>query len=153
WAPDGTLEYLGRIDHQLKIRGRRVEPGEIEATLATLPELGGSVVSAVPDAFGDLQLVAYVVASGDIPIDGGAIRETLRRTLPDHLVPEQVMVLDRFPLTPSGKVDRTALPAPGNAGHAMQARMAPRDRLELELLALWKEVLGRPQLGVRDNFF
>ena len=152
--PGGDLEYLGRIDHQVKVRGFRIEPGEVEAALAALPEVRECVVLAREDAPGDRRLVGYVVpAAGSAPtVD--ALREGLRARLPEHMVPAAFVVLDRFPLTGNGKVDRRALPAPDAARPELEgAFVAPRTEAERVLARVWAEVLGLAEVGVRDNFF
>ncbi|HEU4557572.1 MAG TPA: amino acid adenylation domain-containing protein, partial [Longimicrobium sp.] len=148
WNADGTLEYLGRLDYQVKVRGFRVETGEIEARLAEHAGVREAVVLVREDAPDDRRLVAYVV--------GGAradeLREHLRRSLPEYMVPAAFVSLDAVPLTPNGKLDRKALPAPepasGEAGYA-----PPRRPLEAALAEIWAEVLGRARVGVKENFF
>jgi amino acid adenylation domain-containing protein len=145
---DGTLEYLGRLDAQLKIRGFRVEPGEIEAALRRHPGVGDCVVVAREDAPGDRRLVAYV--AGDA--DAESLRSHLRGVLPDHMVPFAFVVLDALPLTPNGKIDRRALPAPGLAASA-EPTAAPATPGEQALAAIWAGVLGVERVGVNDSFF
>ncbi|HET7462017.1 MAG TPA: amino acid adenylation domain-containing protein, partial [Longimicrobium sp.] len=148
WRADGTLEYLGRTDHQVKLRGFRIEPGEVEAALRAHPSVRDAAVLVRQDAPGDRRLVAY--AAGD-ELDAGALRDHLRARLPEHMVPQAVVVLDRFPLTPNGKLDRRALPAP--AAGAGAAHAAPRDAAELALAGIWARVLGVERVGIRDDFF
>jgi len=148
--PDGRFDFLGRIDHQVKIRGYRVEPGEIEAALAEHPGL--AAVAVVPEeTAGGKRLVACFVARGAAPTPG-ALRSFLLARLPPWLVPARWVALARLPLTPSGKVDRNALPPP-EAPAAAAAAAAPRDPVEQRVLLLWEEVLGRSGLGVADDFF
>ena len=146
WRSDGTVEYLGRTDFQCKIRGLRIELGEIEAALVAQP----AVAQAVCVARGT-QLVGYVVAGRDDSIDVAAVLTALRQTLPDYMVPRQLVVLDALPSGSSGKVDRKALPDPPQVGRP-PAR-APRTRAEQTVLQIVGEVLGRDDLGIDDDFF
>jgi len=147
---DGNIEYLGRLDHQVKIRGLRIELGEIETALMACPGVKACVVLAREDAPGDHRLVAYVVAEST----PDALRRILKDTLPDHLVPAVFVLLDRLPLLSNGKIDRRALPAPDRSRPELEkAFIAPRDDLELRLAQIWEEVLGVRSVGVRDNFF
>ncbi|MBX7104852.1 MAG: amino acid adenylation domain-containing protein [Gemmataceae bacterium] len=151
WRPDGLLEFFGRADRQIKIRGHRIEPGEIETVIAGLP----GVTSAVVDVTGsgvDARLVAYAVAPG---LTGDAIRAALAERLPGYLVPQQIAVLDSLPLTPQGKLNRAALPA----FDAVVADSTPRDRIgprtdaEYDILRVWCDVLRNPDISVTDDFF
>ncbi|HZF12826.1 MAG TPA: amino acid adenylation domain-containing protein, partial [Thermoanaerobaculia bacterium] len=156
----GELQYLGRIDQQVKVRGFRVELGEIEAALCRHPAVRAAVVTARADAdsVGD-RLVAYLVADDDRapmpplpPIE--ELRSFLQETLPDYMVPAIFVPLAALPLSPSGKVDRRALPAPEPVRPELaHARIAPRNETEAELAAIWSEVLRVPEVGVTDNFF
>jgi len=150
WRRDRQLEFLGRTDDQLKVRGFRVEPGEVEAALSRLPGVAHAAVAARDGA-----LVAYVAASGSTDsVTGGSLREQLARSLPAHLVPTAYVVLDALPLTPNGKLDRAALPALTSVevDRAVSSRM-PRTPLEAELCGLFRDVLGRAVVGPDDNFF
>jgi amino acid adenylation domain-containing protein len=147
WRADGELEYLGRLDAQVKVRGFRIEPGEIEAALRRHASVRDCAVVARADLPGDTRLVAYVVAGAD----ADALRAHLRRILPDYLVPGTFVHLDALPLTPSGKLDRRALPAPDYG--AAEARVAPRTPVEEVLAEIWKEVLRLEKVGVDDDFF
>jgi amino acid adenylation domain-containing protein len=149
WGEDGALAYVGRSDHQVKIRGHRIEPGEIEAALAQQPGVRSAVVVARALG-GGRQLVGYVTGDGDL--DGHALKAALAARLPAHMVPARVVVLDGLPLTPNGKVDRKALPDP-DAASSVAAYIAPRTAAEAALAAIWSELLQRPQVGVTDNFF
>ncbi|GAA0613066.1 non-ribosomal peptide synthase/polyketide synthase [Streptomyces crystallinus] len=155
WTADGRLDYLGRADDQVKVRGHRIEPGEVEAALLDLPGIAAAAVVAVPDAHGHLRLAAYTVpAPGASEPDAGSLRAALRRVLPDHMVPSSFTVLDALPLTVSGKLDRRALPAPDlEGGDATREFVAPRTSQEETLAGIWAEVLGIRRVGVTDNFF
>jgi hypothetical protein len=150
---DGVLELLGRADDQVKIRGLRVEPGEIEAVLAAHPGVRAAAVALREDRPGDQRLVAYIRAATDRPPSAADLRGFLRRQLPAHMVPGQVCVLDAFPLTPSGKVDRRALPAPGPAREDAAGAAAPRTPLEATLAEAAAALLGIDRVGVTDDFF
>ena len=151
WRADGTLDFVERADAQVKLRGYRIEPGEIEAALMRHPAVARAAVVARADQPGNKRLVAYVMAAAAQTINAAALREHLGRSLPDYMVPSAVVVLDRFPQTPSGKLDRRALPAP-DLTPAM-VRRAPRTPHERILCTLFAEVLGVERLGIDDNFF
>jgi amino acid adenylation domain-containing protein len=151
WRADGQLDFLGRADFQVKVRGFRIEPGEVEAALAALPEVGAAAVVAREDTPGDTRLVAYVTPSGTGRPAAAALRQALAATLPAHMIPTEWVVLDALPLNAHGKVDRRALPAPGAS--AAPAHRSPARTPAEELVAdVWERVLGvRP--GAHDNFF
>jgi amino acid adenylation domain-containing protein/non-ribosomal peptide synthase protein (TIGR01720 family) len=150
--PGGDLEFVGRADHQVKIRGHRVEPGEIEAVLAADPTVGQAVVVARVDN-GLRRLVAYAVpAGGERPVPA-RLRARVTRTLPAYMVPAAFVVLDRFPLSPNGKLNRDALPAPVFGSVAEAGFVAPRDDRERQLAKVWADVLGVGEVGVTDDFF
>ncbi|MFJ2259112.1 non-ribosomal peptide synthase/polyketide synthase [Streptomyces sp. NPDC087844] len=155
WTADGRLDYLGRADDQVKVRGHRIEPGEVEAALLDLPDLTGAAVVALPDTHGQLRLAAYVVpAEGAEPPTATRLRADCRRVLPDHMVPSSFTVLDALPMTTSGKLDRRALPAPDlEAAPHEREFVAPRTPDEETLAGVWAEVLGVTRVGVADNFF
>ncbi|PIE25756.1 MAG: non-ribosomal peptide synthetase [Micrococcales bacterium] len=154
YRPDGTIEFLGRLDHQVKVRGFRVELGEIEAALAAHPQVHDAVVVA-RGAEGQQRLVAYLVGDGAAEPSSGAVREHLNQTLPEYMVPAAFVTLDRLPLNPSGKVDRLALPDPGEGRDAAVdgAYVEPRTAEERALAEVWAAVLRVERVGVHDNFF
>ncbi|MDT3395984.1 amino acid adenylation domain-containing protein [Streptomyces sp. B1866] len=153
---DGSVEFLGRLDHQVKLRGYRIELGEIESLLAREDAVAHAAVVVREDTPGDQRLVAYVVPgphagpAGDLP---GLLRERLGRMLPGYMVPSVFVPLDALPLTPNGKTDRGALPAPASGAGGRAARVAPRTPAEAALCALFAEVLGVPEVGAEDSFF
>ncbi|MCG8317534.1 MAG: amino acid adenylation domain-containing protein [Pseudomonadales bacterium] len=152
YLSDGTVEYLGRIDHQVKVRGYRIELGEIESSISQLPGVRESVVQVWADDNGDKQLVAYVVAD-QASLEAGALKTALRKRLPEYMVPAFYVMLDQMPLTGNGKVDKKALPDPEGATAATGQYVAPRNDTEEQLVAIWQEVLNREQIGIKDNFF
>ena len=149
WRTGGTLEYAGRIDHQVKIRGHRIEPGEIEAALCALETVRQAIVVLLDDASGGKQLVAYVVSEAEPE----ALRTALRECLPDYMVPSAFVLLDVLPLTLNGKIDRKALPTPDINAHAHGQYVAPRNPAEATLCQIWAETLGLDRVGIDDNFF
>ncbi|MGH8017132.1 MAG: amino acid adenylation domain-containing protein, partial [Opitutaceae bacterium] len=158
WRPDGTIDFLGRLDDQVKIRGFRIEPGEIEAALAALPEIAQAALVVREDLPGGKQLAAYVVTRGKTEASALArtLRDRLAATLPDYMLPASFTMMDRLPLTANGKVDKRRLPPPSSARSYAQSaheKIAPRSGLEVEIAAIWSELLGVSDLGVHDNFF
>jgi amino acid adenylation domain-containing protein len=151
WQDDGTLLYLGRNDHQVKIRGQRIELGEIEAQLAKLPGVREAVVLAREDRPGDKRLVAYVV--GEHAPQTAQLRAALSRELPEYMVPAACVVLQALPLTPNGKLDRQALPAPEGEAYAQRPYEAPQGETEIALAQIWSELLQVEQVGRHDSFF
>ncbi|MFJ9454231.1 amino acid adenylation domain-containing protein [Kitasatospora sp. NPDC101447] len=151
--PDGRVELLGRADHQVKIRGHRIEPGEIEAVLLGCPEVRAAVVHPVASGTGEAELVAYLEPfPGATPPDSGELRDLVGRLVPDYMIPAAFVVLDALPLTPSGKVDRGRLPAPAPAARTGEY-LAARTEQERTVASVWCEVLGVERVGVHDNFF
>ena len=145
---DGNLEYLGRTDDQVKWRGFRIEPGEIEPKLAGHPQVQQAAVLLREDTPGDKRLVAYLVAVSGQDLDTANVKTWLKDLLPDYMVPSAFVVLERLPLTPSGKVARRLLPVPDYAD-TVQAYVAPRTPVEDALVQIWAAVLNRPQVGTR----
>ncbi len=154
WNEDGTLAYLGRTDHQVKVRGFRIEPGEIEALLARQPGVRETAVIA-RDGAGGMRVLAYVAPMAGARLDAQRLRTSLAATLPDYMVPSALVVLDALPLNPSGKIDRQALPAPAESASGLLADPAelPQGGIESALAAIWSEVLDVKVVGRRDRFF
>ncbi len=153
WRHDGTLEYLGRSDKQVKVRGYRIEPGEVEAAVAASPRVRSAAVVTRKDAIGEMQLVAYVVPAEGQPIDVDRLKADVRRTLPDYMVPSAFVVLEALPLTPSGKVDRGALPAPPVAARDALANAPPETAIEDLVADVFGQLLGLSAVGRYDDFF
>ncbi len=147
YLPDGQLEFLGRRDHQVKIRGQRIELGEVEAALRAIDGVTDAVVTAAPDHHGQSRLAGYVTGQ----VDPAAVRTAAAAALPDAMVPSAVVVLDTLPLTANGKVDRAALPAPSFADRS--GYVAPRTEVERQVAAVFAEVLGVGRVGLEDDFF
>jgi amino acid adenylation domain-containing protein len=151
--PDGSIEYLGRIDFQVKIRGLRVELGEIEVRLAELEAVNKCVVIVREDRPRDQRLVAYYVAEPGLDVSNSDWRSYLRLKLPEYMIPQHFVELKSIPLSPNGKVDRKALPKPETDGASEQGYVAPRTETEQKIAAVWQEVLNREKVGVYDDFF
>ncbi|MBM7788492.1 non-ribosomal peptide synthetase [Tenggerimyces flavus] len=147
WQPDGTLAFLGRADSQLKLRGHRIEPGEIETVLNTHPEVSQAAIVLTTDHRGMKRLVAYVVG----PTHADSVRAHARERLPEYMVPSAVVLLDGLPVTPNGKLDAKALPAPDWA--TLVGDTAPRNDTERTLADLFAQVLELPNVGIHDSFF
>lgn len=156
WRPDGAVEFLGRVDNQVKIRGFRIELGEIEARLLRHPQVKAAAVIVRLDPPGEQRVVAYVVpdetlSQAKAPPDAKQLREFLKASLPDYMLPSAFVFLEQLPATLTGKLDRQALPAPDSGG-ALDYQ-APGNPLEAQLAQIWAELLGVPQVGIHDNFF
>jgi amino acid adenylation domain-containing protein len=151
YTPDGNLEFVGRIDFQVKIRGFRVELGEIESILEKHPGVAQAVVIA-READGGKQLVTYVVAAAR-GVGAAELRDYVKTQLPEYMVPASVVFVENFTLTPNGKVDRRALPDPQPAESRPDVFVSPRDEFEAKMAGLWAQVLGKPSVGLHDNFF
>ncbi len=153
YLPDGNIEFLGRIDYQVKIRGFRIELGEIEAVLNQHPAVRETVVTAQKDELGNQRLIAYVVANNP-SLQINQLRSFLQEKLPEYMLPSAFVMLEAMPLTPNGKLDRRALPAPDQQRPELQsAFIAPQTPIEKQLAEIWMQVLGLKQVGVNDNFF
>jgi amino acid adenylation domain-containing protein len=151
WLPDGTIEYLGRSDEQVKIRGYRIELGEIENVMLECELISQAVVN-VTETGADKRLIAYVVPAGLFDKEG--ILRYLRGKLPEYMMPSVLLELDSLPLTENGKIDRKSLPDPGDTGiNTSIEYIAPRNEIEEKMVQIWKEVLGKEWIGVKDNFF
>jgi acyl carrier protein len=151
---DGSVDFLGRFDHQVKVRGFRIELGEIETVLATHPGVATNVVHVREDVAGDQRLVAYIVTTEGNAFDADQARATLRARLPEYMIPNQFVTLDALPLTPNGKVDRKALPIPAEpAGESVAfvpENMTPAQR---QVATIWQDLLRVNNVGLHANFF
>jgi amino acid adenylation domain-containing protein len=152
YRPEGTVEFLGRVDHQVKVRGFRIELGEIETVLARHPAVHEAVVLA-RGAGAEAELAAYVLAAQDATTSAHELRRHCGESLPDYMVPSTVTTLAAFPLTPNGKIDRKALPEPVRERSKAHELVAPRTALERRLAAIWERELGIEPIGVTDDFF
>ena len=153
YESEGDLEFMGRVDGQVKVRGFRIEPGEVETALRAHPSVREAVVVLRGDE-PHQRLVAYFVASQDGAPAAGDLRALLKKTLPEFMIPSKFVELARLPLTPSGKVDRQALPEADTDGSGLEREyVAPQDIMEIKLARLWEEVLDVERVGTRDDFF
>nr|WP_080743752.1 non-ribosomal peptide synthetase [Bacillus clarus] len=151
WLPDGNIEYIGRIDHQVKIRGYRVELGEVESALQKVELVREAIVVARESTDGLIQLCAYFVGDESLTVE--QLREAMAQELPDYMIPSYFVQLMQMPLTPNGKINRKALPEPeGNLQTGIEY-VAPRTRIEEQLIEIWKEVLFNEHIGIKHNFF
>ena len=153
YRPDGAIEFLGRFDRQVKIRGHRIEPAEIEASLLRVPGIREAVVLVHGNTSDTRQLTGYVVMEPGAQLTAVDLYGELRRSMPGYMVPAQIYIVPSLPLTPNGKIDRHALPNPGDAAPRANQRVGPRDPLEHTLALIWEELLGRSDIGVHDSFF
>ncbi|MDP9511284.1 amino acid adenylation domain-containing protein [Pseudomonas protegens] len=153
WRTDGSLEYLGRNDDQVKIRGFRIELGEVQARLAACDGVGEAVVIAREQSPGDKRLVAYVIPRPGAAPGAAQLREQLRQSLADYMLPSAFVLLQAWPLTTNGKLDRKALPAPDSAALARRDYQAPQGEVEQAIAKIWQELLQVPQVGRQDHFF
>jgi acyl-coenzyme A synthetase/AMP-(fatty) acid ligase len=151
---DGSIEFLGRIDHQIKLRGFRIELGEIQVNLETFPGVREAAVLLRRDHPGGSQLVAYVVPDTDAALPSHALRDFLRERLPEYMIPAAFVTLETLPLNPNGKIDRNALPMPiDDSSDDLNRFVAPQTHYEKLLASIWQEVLHRDYVSVNDNFF
>jgi amino acid adenylation domain-containing protein len=153
YLSDGNIEFVGRVDEQVKVRGFRIEPGEVEAALREQRGVREAVVVARPDVSGQSALVAYVLAERNQEITQKELRERLRERLPEFMVPAVFVLLSDLPLAPNGKVDRRALPAPEDISEEPEEFAAPQSEVEHAIARIWKEVLRRERVGIHENFF
>lgn len=154
WLPDGQIAFLGRVDHQIKLRGYRIEPGEIVTVLNQHPAVSTSLVVAREDMPGEKRLVAYLVLSTGAEVTGKALREALASSLPDYMLPALFVSLPALPIMPNGKVDRAALPAPDATNTLRESTIAqPTTPTEARLVEIMAPLLGLAQLGIDENFF
>ncbi len=152
YRPDGTIEFLGRVDHQVKIRGFRIELGEIEAVLRSHADVQDCLVMVLPEK--QKRLCAYVVLQAGATVDSSTLSRFIQERLPDYMLPATLIRLEQFPLTPNGKVDRSALPLPSPDRPTLSGSfIAPRTATEQQIAALFAEILGIEQIGVDDSFF
>ncbi|WNG47517.1 AMP-binding protein [Archangium minus] len=152
WLPSGSLEFLGRIDEQVKLRGFRIEPSEVSSVLREHPSVLDAFTLLREDSPGLQRLVSYVVSRDDEP-EETVLRATLKGRLPEYMVPATFVFLDALPLTPNGKLDRRALPVPGTSAARAAAQVPPRTLVEELLVGLWAELLGVERVGIHDDFF
>lgn len=153
YLANGEIEFLGRLDHQIKIRGHRIELGEIEVIINQHPAVGESIVVCHEDGRGEKRLMAYLVAGEEAQLSIEELRDFLLVKVPDYMVPGAFVVLESLPLNANGKVDREALPAPDASHLGLNAYVAPRTELERTISSLWQEFLGLEKVGIHDNFF
>jgi amino acid adenylation domain-containing protein len=150
WLPDGNLEFVGRIDHQIKVRGHRIEPAEIEECLRSHPDVVDALVTADRDGQGAQRLIAYL-RGGRTSVE--ELRQHLAQYVPAYMVPTHFVTLSDFPLTVNGKIDRGRLPEPADTRPELQADyMAPRDPIEVAITGIWEDILGLESIGIHDNF-
>jgi acyl-coenzyme A synthetase/AMP-(fatty) acid ligase/acyl carrier protein len=151
--PNGEIEYIGRKDEQVKIRGHRIEIGEIEAALLKLPEIEDSVVLATKNEQEEYELSAYVISDNPDSFSIADMREKLKVQIPAYMVPSFYVALAEFPLTSNGKLDKKALPSPKSSGASVTEYVAPRNDLDERTITIWESILNREKIGIQDNFF
>jgi amino acid adenylation domain-containing protein len=152
WLPNGEIDFMGRIDQQVKLRGFRIEPGEIESALRDQPGVTSCAVIVDNTAGGEKQLVAYFTPNGSMPEEEN-LRAGLAKRLPSYMVPAAFVALDRLPLTPNGKLDIAALPRPAHVAHTGSVVAPPENSTHRHLIEIWEELLDRRPIGIRDHFF
>lgn len=151
---DGTIEFLGRLDFQVKVRGFRIELGEIENIISTHNSVKQVVVTAKQVSGDDSRLIAYIITEHGMELTPSDLREHIKEKLPDYMIPSFFVILESFPLTPNGKIDRKSLPDPDTSSVEPETDyVEARDELEIQLTAIWKKILGLKKIGVKDNFF
>jgi amino acid adenylation domain-containing protein len=153
WLPDGTIEYCGRNDFQVKIRGFRIELGEIETKLVSCVGIREALVMQREDIAGEPRLVAYLIGEDNASTNATTLRLTLAEQLPEHMIPSAFVMLDSFPMSPNGKLDRKAFPAPTDADLASREYEAPQGAAEASVAEIWKTLLGVERVGRHDHFF
>ncbi|UCH97246.1 MAG: amino acid adenylation domain-containing protein, partial [Candidatus Aminicenantes bacterium] len=155
WLPDGNIEFLGRLDFQVKVRGNRIELGEIESHLITHPAVKEAAVNAISGPDGDNDLCAYIVFDSGTTVTSGELRDYLANQLPDYMIPPYFVPMETIPLTPSGKVNRKALPLPGLTGKDKTGYTPPRNEIEKKLVDIWSGVLNadHSSISINNNFF
>lgn len=154
YLPNGNVEFLGRIDFQVKLRGFRIEPGEIESVLLNQPRITEAAVIVYEGKKGGKKLTAYYVSDNGLDINPAELRSRLKEVLPDYMIPAYFIRLDKIPLTPNFKLDKQALPVPDrNMALSSRAFIHPRDSIELKLVQIWEEILDIRPISIRDNFF
>ncbi len=153
WVAGGRIEFLGRRDHQVKLRGFRIELEEIEATLRQQPDVRDAVVVVREKTPGDKRLIAYVTAEGEAVLTPEDLRFCLKEQLPQYMTPHAVVLMEEFPLTPNGKIDRRALPAPATQSESRETFVAPQTHTEKAVIWTWTNILGIEPIGLNDNFF
>jgi amino acid adenylation domain-containing protein len=152
YRADGAIEFVGRVDHQIKLRGFRIEPGEIDEALKKHPALRDCFTMPREDTPGEKRLVSYVAVKPNHVADEQTLRHHLKEALPEYMIPAAFVIVDALPLTSNGKVDRQALPPPATVA-SNDSSTAPRTALELHLTKIWEDILDRKPIGIRDNFF
>ena len=153
WRTDGNLEFMGRLDRQIKLRGHRIEPAEIEAALLSHACVANAVVDAPGESAEDKRLVAYIARMDGCALDLAALRRDLQRRLPSYMIPAEFVIAERLPLTPNGKIDRTLLQDVVVVAPQERRIAAPRDPLEEDLVRIWQEVLAETAISIHDDFF